>query len=70
MPKYFFHTHDYVDDEGIVLENPSEARSAALRYAGHRIVECDQTFWKTAEFHLTVTDEGGETLFGLRLSAT
>ena len=70
MPKYFFHTHDHVDDEGIVLEDAAEARSAALRYAGQRMVECHQSFWATAEFHLTVTDEVGQTLFGLRLSAT
>jgi hypothetical protein len=70
LPKYFFHTHDHVDDEGIVLEDASEARSAALRYAGQRLAECHQSFWNTAEFHLTVTNEGGETLFGLKLSAT
>ncbi len=70
MPRYFFHTNDHVDDEGIVLEDASEARSAALRYAGQRIVECHRSFWSIADFHMTVKDEGGATLFGLRLSAT
>ena len=64
MPRYFFNTEgdQYPPDEdGVVLNDPDEARSAAVILAGEMLKDIDGQFWGKAEWRLEVTDEEGAT---------
>jgi hypothetical protein len=73
MPRYFFHTEDgrrLADAEGSELADDRTARNEAVAVLGQMMMEDPAGFWADKVFRLTVTDEGGRTLFVLDVSAT
>ena len=68
MPRYFFHLHDGVsipDKDGIELASWADAQSEAIRIAGGVIADSAKTIALGEDWSMTVTNEGGLTLFRL-----
>lgn len=70
MPRFFFQVEGPPDDLGMELPTLAAAKCEAVRYAGRLICEEAESFWNTADFTMTVTDENSLTLFSLTLSGT
>ena len=73
MAAYFFHSNhpterDIQDDEGFDFPSIEEAKRQAIIYAGALLSDSALTFWDTADFELTVTDENGLILFSARVT--
>ena len=72
MPRYFFHVHDgseRPDTEGTDLAGMGQVRSEAVRLTGEILRDMGGRFWWLPEWRLTVTDETGAEVLGLRVSA-
>ena len=72
MSRYFFHVMDgraSVDTEGTEFSTLNEARAQALHTAGMILRDQDASSFKSTEWHMTVADEAGDTVFSLRFSA-
>ena len=72
MPRYFLHVRDIketIDTEGIELAGVGEARSEAIRAAGEALSEYGHKFWHGPELKLWMTDESGNTVCALHISA-
>ena len=72
MPRYFFHIHDgseRPDTEGTKLAGMGQVRSEAVRLTGEILRDMDDRFWRHPKWTLTVTDETGAEVLGLRVSA-
>jgi hypothetical protein len=72
MPRFFFNVHDGVDildDEGMELPGPDEARAQAIITAGEMLKEKGRAFWPAVEWAMEVTDESGGTVCKLKFSA-
>lgn len=72
MPRYFFNVIDGQsppDADGIVLANIEDAKAAALVLSGEMLRECGPDFWTRAAWTLEVSDEQGQLLLVLRMSA-
>jgi len=74
VPRFFFHIEGGSaledDAEGFDLMNIAEAKCEAVRFAGRLICDAASTFWDVGDFHMTVSDERGLTLFELRFVGT
>ena len=73
MPRYFFHIHDGSagpDTEGTDLAGMGQVRFEAVRLTGEILRDMGGRFWRHPEWRLTVTDETGAEVLGLRVSAT
>ena len=72
MPRYFFHLHngsEQPDREGSDLADMGQVRSEAVRLSSKVLRDMDERFWGHPEWTLTVTDETGAELLGLRVLA-
>ncbi|HZW48058.1 MAG TPA: hypothetical protein VFF61_11060 [Microvirga sp.] len=72
MPRYFFHVHDgseQPDREGSELVDMGQVRSEAVRLTGEILRDMGGRFWRHPEWRLTVTDESGAAVLGLRVTA-
>ena len=72
MPRYFFHVHDgskRPDTDGTDLAGMGQVRSEAVRLSGEILRDMGGRFWRHPEWRLTVTDETGAEVLGLRVSA-
>lgn len=61
MPRYFFHVHDGIerlDQDGVELAGPNDARVQAVIACGEAIKELDG-FWEEGEWRMQVVDERG-----------
>lgn len=70
MPKFFFHTDDLPDTDGVDLGGLAIAKCEAVKLAGRIICDGSSTFWDSAEWSMTVADEHGLTLFQLLIIGT
>ena len=70
MSRFFFHTDDMPDDEGLELPSIADAKCEAVRYAGSLICDRAAKFWDTADLKITVSDERGLLLFILQFTGT
>jgi hypothetical protein len=65
MPRYFFHVRDsaeIIDDEGVKLADPDEARAIAVINAGEALRDLGPQFWMSPDWRTWVTDESGVTV--------
>lgn len=72
MPRYFFNIvdgTDHPDHQGIELADLAECQREAVRLSGEVLRDMGQKFWNESEWTLTVTDETGAKVLGLRFSA-
>ena len=69
MPRFFFHVHGPPDELGVELPDLAAAKCEAVRFAGRLLCDQASEFWESADFHMTVTDERGLTLFTLQFHA-
>jgi hypothetical protein len=72
MPRYFFQVIDgreIIDKVGTVLPGLSEARAQAIRTAGSILRDEGDEFWSGTEWHMNVTDVGGQLVLKLCFSA-
>ena len=72
MPRYFFHVDDgseQPDTEGTELAGMGQVRSEAVRLTGEILRDMGGRFWGHPEWTLTVTDQTGAKVLGLRVSA-
>ena len=72
MPRYFFHVIDgreIIDSVGTVLPSLGQARAEAIRTAGAILRDEGDEFWNGTEWHMNVTDAGGQPVLTLRFSA-
>jgi len=72
MPRYFFHVMDgraSIDAEGTDLPGLREARAQAIETAGQILRDNGARFWDGTEWHMTVCDVSGTTVFSLNFSA-
>jgi hypothetical protein len=72
MPRYFFHVHDsreIIDNEGVVLAGPGQARVQAVIASGEMLKEFGREFWNGTEWRMWVTDEAGATVCSLKFFA-
>lgn len=70
MPRYFFHTDDLPDTDGVDLGGHAIAKCEAVKMAGRIVCDASDTFWDSAEWSMTVADERGLTLFQLLVIGT
>ncbi len=73
MPRYFFHLlngREHPDKEGTVLAGLEEARAQAVRTARAMLKDAGGSFWQTAKWQMSVTDEVGATVCLLRFQGT
>jgi uncharacterized protein DUF6894 len=73
MPRCFFHVHDgseRPDMEGSEFAEIGQVRSEAVRLTGEILRDMDHRFWDRPEWTLTVTDETGAKVLGLRVLAS
>jgi hypothetical protein len=72
MPRYFVTTnYDSAPDViGFEFEDIADARCEAVKLAGTMICEAAGTFWEGDDFHMTVKNTGGLTLFALMFVGT
>ena len=73
MPRYYFHISNTgqttIDDEGMELAGPDEARTHAIVSAGESLKEYGSKFWSGPELRIWVTDEAATIICTLRISA-
>ena len=72
MPRYFFHVDggsEQPDTEGTELAGMGQVRSEAVRLTGEILRDMGGRFWRHPEWTLTVTNETGAEVLGLRVSA-
>ena len=72
MNRYFFHIHngsERPDTEGTDLAGMGQVRSEAVRLTGEILRGMGDRFWRHPEWTLTVTDETGAEVLGLRVIA-
>ena len=72
MPRYFFHIYDgseQPDREGSELVDMCQVRSEAVCLTGEILRDMGGRFWRHPEWRLTITDETGAAVLGLRVSA-
>ena len=72
MPRCFFHVIDgreIIDSVGTVLPSLGEARAEAMRTASAILRDKGDEFWSGTEWHMNVTDAGGQPVLKLRFSA-
>jgi hypothetical protein len=72
VARFYFHTNhpaelNVQDDEGVDFPTVHDAKCAAVKYAGQLLADVGEHFWDEANFDLTVTDENGLILFGMRV---
>ena len=70
MPRYFFQVidgRDIIDRVGTMLPGLSEARGQAMRTACAILRDEGDEFWSGTEWHMNVTDAGGQSVLELRL---
>ena len=69
MPRFIFHTNDpeNAQSEPREFKSVKDAKCEAVRFAGELLCDAADSFWDTADFELTVTDEKGLILFSMRL---
>ena len=73
MPRYHFNLSDGftdIDVEGYELADLAAARTAAVLFLARLLIDEPEAFWKDGQWMLNVTDDGGLTLFTLRVFAT
>lgn len=73
MPRYFFQVFDGFhrpDPDGTVLPDARAAQVEAIILAGHLLQDYAARVLRCENWHLTVTEENGATLFRLDLAAT
>ena len=73
MPRYHFHVRDgrdILDEDGIELSGPDEARTQAIIAAGEALQDCGSGFWKKHEWRMWVVDDRGETVCAIDVSGT
>jgi hypothetical protein len=70
MSFYYFHVNDESESTSFHAADLAAAKCEATRMAGRIICDDALTFWDKAEWSLTVTDEGGLTLFQLQFIGT
>ena len=58
-----------LDTEGTELAGMGQVRSEAVRLTGEILRDMGGRFWRHPEWTLTVTDETGAEVLGLRVSA-
>lgn len=71
MPRFYFHVENgepHRDEKGTELSTLAQAKCEAVRYAGRLLCDRASEFWDTGDFCMTVTNEGGLTLFTLQFS--
>jgi hypothetical protein len=68
MPLFFFNVR-IVDEQGVELTGPDEARSQAITTAGEMMRDKGREFWPGTEWFMEVTDETGATVCVLKFSA-
>ena len=71
MPRYFFHVHDgteRLDQDGVELANPAEARKQAVVACGEALTDLDGAFWDNGEWRRRVVDATNATVCVLTLS--
>ncbi len=72
MPRYFFQVIDgreIIDRVGTMLPGLSEARGQAMRTACAILRDEGDEFWSGTEWHMNVTDAGGQPVLKLHFSA-
>lgn len=72
MPRHFFNVKDgkdIPDTEGTELSSVAKAQNQAIVSAGEMIRSDGDTDWNGSDWRMDVTDEAGDRLFTLRLSA-
>jgi hypothetical protein len=72
MPRYFLHIRDVretPDLEGMELAGPDEARTEVIRATGEALKEYGTKFWDGPVLQVWMTDEAGETVCALSISA-
>ena len=72
MPRYFFHVDggsEQPDTEGTELAGMGQVRSEAVHLTGEILRDMGGRFWGHPEWTLTVTDQTGAEVLGLRVSA-
>jgi hypothetical protein len=72
MPRYYFHVRDGVafnDDVGTELPDEDAARAEAVRSSGEMLRDVGGRFWNSDEWLMSVVDESGAHVCGLRFSA-
>ena len=72
MPRYFFNIVDGTDQpdhDGTELANLAECQQEAVRLSGEVLRDMGQKFWNETEWTLTVIDETGAKVLGLKFSA-
>lgn len=73
MPRYHFQVEDSgsaTDPETVNLPDIASARQEATKLAGHVLLDGAAKFWRSQPWVVRVTDDEGEVVFDLRLSAT
>ncbi|WP_210526687.1 DUF6894 family protein [Rubellimicrobium arenae] len=71
MPRYFFNVDgapNPVDEDGIDLKGPEQARDAAVTLAGEMLQDADGRFWGGPAWRLNVIDETGATVCRLTIT--
>ncbi len=62
MPRYYFHTSTqsrFTDDEGLDCATSEDARRVAIKTCSEMIHGCEDAFWGTRPWTVTVTDAMG-----------
>ena len=70
MPRYFYNIHGLAyppDEEGNVLDGPSQARAMAVTHAGEMLKDIEAKFWGAPTWRMDVTDEQGARVCTLRI---
>ena len=58
-----------MDEDGVVLAGPDEARAEAVRASGEMLRELGGRFWNSGQWRMWVVDESGDTICAFRFSA-
>ncbi len=72
MNRFFFNTQDgeaVSDVEGVELPDIARAKVEAVKLMGELLTEHAEEFWRTRNFTISVSDEGGATLFTVMTAA-
>lgn len=73
MPTFHFHVDDgdshSRDEDGVELPSLQVARREATRLAGELLRDRPDDVWTQQSWRMTVTDDGGTTLFKLQVGA-
>jgi hypothetical protein len=72
MTRFFFNVHDgveIIDEEGMELPGPDDARAQALTTAGEMLRDKGREFWTGSKWTMQVKDDSGHTVCVLEFSA-